>query len=259
MSEGEVLYDDDIVAFLGNLWGDGYLSPGGPEEVARLLDGIDLAGKWVVDIGCGAGGITVSLVRDHGAGHVIGLDVEAPVCAQARRRVEAAGLSERIEVRQVSPGPMPLPDASLDIVFSKDAIVHIDDKETLAQDAFRVLKPGGRFVASDWLISHDGPPSPEMAAYIASEDLDFGMASPARYARALADAGFVDVELRNRNAWYREVARRELEEIEGPRRKEFEAVLTPDGVAHQIETWRAMLIVLESGEHCPHHLRARKP
>ena len=64
-----------------------------------------------------------------------------------------------------------------DIVFSKDSIVHIPDKEALAADAFRVLKPGGWFVASDWLISHDEP-SPEMADYIAKEDLDFGMARP---------------------------------------------------------------------------------
>ena len=41
--------------------------------------------------------------------------------------------------------------------------------------------PGGWFVASDWLISHDGEPSPEMADYIAKKNLDFGMASPARY------------------------------------------------------------------------------
>ena len=103
---------------------------------------------------------------------------------------------------------MPLPDASVDVVFSKDSIVHIPDKEALSADAFRVLKPGGWFVASDWLISHDGQPSPEMTDYIAKEDLDFGMASPARYRRALEAAGFVDVSLTNRNPWYRAVARK---------------------------------------------------
>jgi len=41
---------------------------------------------------------------------------------------------------------------------------------------FRVLKPGGWFVASDWLIGHDHEPSPEMKAYIASEGLDFAAA-----------------------------------------------------------------------------------
>ena len=110
---------------------------------------------------------------------------------------------------------MPLPDAGVDIVFSKDSIVHIPDKEALAADAFRVLKSGGWFVASDWLISHDGEPSPEMAHYLAKEDLDFGMASPARYRRALEEAGFVDVSLSNRNPWYRTVAREELARLEG--------------------------------------------
>ena len=56
----------------------------------------------------------------------------------------------------------------------------------LMRDVFRVLKPGGWFVASDWLIGHDHEPSPEMKAYIASEGLDFGMASPLRYADAMA-------------------------------------------------------------------------
>ena len=88
-----------------------------------------------------------------------------------------------------------------------------------------MLKSGGWFVASDWLISHDGEPSPEMADYIAREDLDFGMASPARYRRALEAAGFVDVSLTNRNPWYRTVAREELARLEGAGRDAFLTVL----------------------------------
>ena len=140
---------------------------------------------------------------------------------------------------------MPLPDANVDIVFSKDSIIHIPDKETLAADAFRVLKPGGWFIASDWLISHDGEPSSEMTDYLAKEDLGFGMASPARYRRALEAAGFVDVSLTNRNPWYRTVAREELARLDGAGRDAFLAVL---GEA-----------ALDSGEHCPHHFRCRRP
>ena len=150
---------------------------------------------------------------------------------------------------------MPLPDASVDIVFSKDSIVHIPDKEALAADAFRVLRPGGWFVASDWLISHDGEPSPEMADYIAKEDLDFGMASPARYRRALEAAGFVDVSLTNRNPWYRTVARGELARLEGAGRDAFLKVMDEAALDEQVGIWRAMIIVLDSGEHCPHHFR----
>ena len=259
MQSDDVLYGNDAITFLEALWGEGYLSPGGPEEVARLLDGVDLSGKTVVDIGCGAGGITLSLARDYGAGRVIGLDVEEPVCALSRKRAAEAGLADRVEILQVEPGPMPLPDGSMDIVFSKDSIVHIPDKESLARDAFRVLKPGGMFVASDWLISHDGEPSPEMADYIAKEALNFGMASPDRYRKALQAAGFVDISLRNRNPWYREIARDELARLDKVDRAKFESVLPPGELDSQIATWRAMLVVLESGEHCPHHFRARKP
>ena len=125
----KVHYDEGVIEFLGELWGDGYMSPGGPEEVARILDGIDLTSKTVLDIGCGSGGVTVDLVRRHGAGRVIGIDVERDVCAVSKKRVDAAGLTGRIEILQVEPGPLPMADSSLDIVFSKDSIIHISDKE----------------------------------------------------------------------------------------------------------------------------------
>ena len=47
--------------------------------MARLLEGMDLTGKSVMDIGCGAGGIDVLLVGTHGAGYVTGIDVEDTV------------------------------------------------------------------------------------------------------------------------------------------------------------------------------------
>lgn len=259
MSDEEIHYDEDSICFLETLWGEGYLSPGGPAEVARLLAPVDLTGKAGLDIGCGAGGVTVALVRDHAAGSVIGIDVEAPVCKVARKHVESSGLSDRIEIRQVEPGPLPFADGSLDFVFSKDAIIHIADKEHLARDVFRVLKPGGCFVASDWMIAHDDEPSPRMQAYIAAEDLGFGMASPQRYRRALADAGFEKVVLTNRNVWYREEAKAELALLKGPKREMFEAKLGADHIAKQIRTWELMIPVLQSGEHCPHHLLAQKP
>ena len=252
-------YPLDSILFLEEMWGDGFLSPGGPEEVQRLLSGLDVAGKTVVDIGSGAGGIPVLLADRYGAARVIGLDVEATVVARARAKVERARLQDRIEIRKVEPGPMPLPDASVDIVFSKDSIVHLPDKEALAADAFRVLKSGGWFVVSDWLISHDGEPSPEMTDYLAKEDLDFGMASPTRYRRALEEAGFVDVSLTNRNPWYRNIAREELARLEGAGRDAFLTVIDEVALNAQVETWRAMVIVLDSGEHCPHHFRGRKP
>ena len=253
------LYTGSLILILEKIWGEGFLSPGGEAEVGRLVGEHDFAGRSVLDIGCGAGGIDIALVRNHGAGYVTGIDVEDGVIARARELVDAAGLTDRIGLCKVAPGPLPFPPGMFDVVFSKDSIVHIPDKHAMAAEVFRVLKPGGWFVASDWLIGHDGTPSPQMAEYIKSEGLDFGMASPARYRDALEQAGFGDIRIESRNAWYREEARRELERMKGPWRAGAEAELGADFVAHNIEIWERMVPVLESGEHCPTHLHARKP
>lgn len=253
------LYNDRLIAMLDIVWGQGWLSPGGPDEVGRLVQGIDLAGRSVLDIGSGTGGIDCLLVEAHGAGHVTDIDVEDTVIAAARRHAAARGLAGRIDFVKVAPGSFPFPPESFDIVFSKDSIVHIPDKHALMVEVFRVLKPGGRFVASDWLIGHEGAPSPAMATYIKAEGLDFGMASPARYLDAMAQAGFTDTGIVNRNPWYREIARAELAAMQGPLYDKAVQRLGQAFVDHNIAIWQAMIVVLDTGEHCPHHLHATKP
>lgn len=257
--EGGELYHSRAVAMLQAVWGEGFLSPGGEPEVARLIGDAELTGLAVLDIGCGAGGIDLALVRNHGAAYVTGIDVEDTVLTCARKLVERANLGARIGVAKVAPGPLPFPPGSFDVVFSKDSIVHIPDKHALMREVYRVLRPGGRFIASDWLMGHDGAPSPDMAAYIEAEGLNFGMASPARYEDALRSAGFRDISVTSRNAWYRDAAQQELERLRGPVGAAAARIVGQDFVDQNIAIWTRMVPVLRSGEHCPTHLRARKP
>ena len=64
MGKDELHYDNTHITFLEKLWGDGYMSPGGKKEINRLLKVLNIAEQKILDIGCGAGGITVSLVKD---------------------------------------------------------------------------------------------------------------------------------------------------------------------------------------------------
>ena len=98
-----------------------------------------------------------------------------------------------------------------------------------------------------------------MAAYIDAEGLNFGMASPARYEDAIRSAGFVEVSTTSRNAWYRDTARQELERLRGPVGTAAAGIVGQDFVDQNIAIWLRMIPVLASGEHCPTHLRARKP
>lgn len=252
-------YDDTAIRFLEALWGEGYLSPGGPEEVDRVVEGLSLEGRTVLDIGCGSGGIILHLVERHGVAHATGFDVEQPVIEAARGRAAARGLSDHVEFIQAPPGPLPFADRSFDVVFSKDALLHVPDKDRLFAEIFRVLKPGGVFAASNWMIGHDGEPSPEMKAYVAAEGLSFAMASPARYAQAMRRAGFADITVRDRNPWYREVARGELARLKGPLYTRAAAAVGAAYVDKNIKTWEAMQKVLDSGEHRPTHLRGWRP
>ena len=258
-ADAEPEYDDTAIRFLEALWGDGYLSPGGPDEVDRVVAGLSLAGKRVLDVGCGSGGIALHLIAKHDAAHVTGFDVERPVVAAARERARKRGLSDRADFVQAPPGPLPFADAAFEIVFSKDALLHVPDKDAIFSEIFRVLKPGGVFAASNWMIGHDGEPTPDMKAYVKAEGLSFSMGSPNRYRRAMEGAGFADITVTDRNPWYRETARAELSRLRGPLYQAVAAVVGKDYVDKNIRTWEAMQKVLDSGEHRPTHLRGWKP
>jgi SAM-dependent methyltransferase len=252
-------YGDAMVEALELIWGEGFLSPGGPQEIARILAGLDLRGASVMDIGCGVGGIDFLLAQTHGAGEVIGIDVEAPNIERAAAEAARRGLGERVAFRVVAPGPLDFPAARFDFVFSKDAIIHIPDKEALFGEVFRVLKPGGWIAASDWLRIDEAPPSEAMHRYIEAEGLSFAMASAPRYRKAMAAAGFTGIEIADRNAWYADVARAELQAIGGPLHRRLVELVGEAETERQTQVWQRMLKVLDSGELRPTHLRGRKP
>ena len=98
-----------------------------------------------------------------------------------------------------------------------------------------------------------------MKYYLDLEDLGFGMASPIVYEKSLRKSGFTSIEVRNRNSWYTNEARRELDILSGSDRRSYEKLTSQEFINRQILTWKAMIKVLETGEHCPHHFRAIKP
>jgi ubiquinone/menaquinone biosynthesis C-methylase UbiE len=252
-------YDDKLVALLEALWGDGYLSPGGDDETALVLDGLDLSGARVLDIGSGTGGCAFFIQQQFAPQSVVGVDVEAGVVAKANVDAERRGVADAVRFLAVEPGPLPFPDGSFDVVFSKDSIIHIADKHSIAAEIARVLAPGGVFACSDWMKGDDLPPTAELVEYERLEGLGFGLASPDVYFAALRGAGFERVAYTDRTAWLAQKTRAELDALDGPLRPDLESRLGREFLDHEVEVWRALAVVTETGELGAGHFRAWRP
>ncbi len=70
----DIQYPDHFIERLHTIWGEGFLSPGGAEEVWEIVNGIDLSGKVVLDVGFGTGGPAIALAKDHHGAKVVGID-----------------------------------------------------------------------------------------------------------------------------------------------------------------------------------------
>jgi phosphoethanolamine N-methyltransferase len=252
-------YDRGMQELLQILWGDGFLSPGGSDEVDRVLEGSDIRGCRVLDIGAALGAIDVLLVQRHGAGSVVGIDVDPGLLAQAELRIARNGLTDRIRTQCITPGALPFPNEAFDVVFSKDSIVQIPGKAALYAEIIRVLRPVGRFIASDWLRGGEGTFSSDMLEFFRLEGIAYNLISLQECATLLRSVGFTELEVRDRNAWYCDLARRELAAMEGDLRDDIVKRIGAERAGHFLANWRQMVRVLERGELRPGHIKAHKP
>ena len=255
----EVIYSNDTVEHLEFVWGEGFLSPGGTAEVARILHSVNLSGCDVLDIGSGTGGVDISLIRDHVANKVIGVDVEQSVIDLATRRVQAQGLSERIVYQLIKPGPLPFEDNTFDVVFSKDAIIHISYKEELYAEIYRVLRPGGRLAVSDWLRGGGKNVDDVVDKFLEASGRHFTMITLSELEKIVNSVGFICIETENRGAWYLEEAKAELRRLRGPLQPQFLARWDQKSLQEDIAFWEVLVESLEKGALSPSHIRAWKP
>jgi len=110
----------------------------------------------VLDIGAGYGGAARRLADRYGC-RFICLNLSEAENERNRELNKAAGLDDKIEVIDGSFEDVPVPDASVDAVWSQDAILHSGNRAKVMDEVDRVLKPGGKFVFTDPMQSDDCP------------------------------------------------------------------------------------------------------
>jgi ubiquinone/menaquinone biosynthesis C-methylase UbiE len=250
-------YPDNLVTLLELIWGEGYMSPGGPGNVMKMLRGLVTSGQRILDIGCGVGGPAFEMVKTYGA-TVVGIDLEAPLVARANKDADDKGLSDRCVFTTVTRGSLPFDDASFDIVTSCGAITQTPDKVGLLSEALRLLRPGGCLSSYEWMTSGDEF-SEDMHHWFKLEELTYEMETLEGYREIFSSAGFVGIAAEDATDWYREEARREYEMIQSDLYAQAEELLGREDADHFLENWRATVVVIDNGEMRQGYCRGRKP
>ncbi len=165
------------------------LGCGNPTALARLNEG-----ETVLDLGSGGGiDVLLSARRVGPAGKVYGLDMTDEMLALANENKRRAA-AENVEFLKGEIENIPLPDASVDVIISNCVINLSADKARVLREAFRVLRPGGRFAVSDVVVR--GPVPTEVKR---SMELWIGCVAGAleesEYASLLGAAGFEQIDI----------------------------------------------------------------
>jgi SAM-dependent methyltransferase len=165
------------------------LGCGNPTALAKLN-----SGEVVLDLGSGGGvDVLLSAKRVGPTGKAYGLDMTDEMLALANENKRKAG-AENVEFLKGEIEQIPLPDNSVDVIISNCAINLSADKDRVLREAFRVLKPGGRFAVSD-VVTH-GEMLPEIRqSVLLWVGCVAGALEENEYRTKLTSAGFEKIEI----------------------------------------------------------------
>src|SRR6266446_1805669 len=183
------LYDKDEKAELPADAIAASLGCGNPTALAELK-----AGETVLDLGSGGGiDVLLSARRVGPTGKAYGLDMTDEMLELARENQQKAGVGN-VEFLKGEIENIPLPENSVDVIISNCVINLSANKDRVLSEAFRVLKPGGRFAVSDIVVRGEIPTEIRRKVELWAGCIA-GALEDREYATKLARAGFVNVEV----------------------------------------------------------------
>jgi len=180
-AEKGALPDNAVAASLGC---------GNPTALIELTPG-----QTVLDLGSGGGiDVLLSAKRVGPTGKAYGVDMTDEMLALARENQRKAGATN-VEFLKGTIEAIPLPDNSIDVVISNCVINLSSDKDAVLREAFRVLKPGGRFAVSDVVVRGGDVPSEVRRSMELWVGCIAGALSKSEYLAGLSAAGFIDASV----------------------------------------------------------------
>jgi phosphoethanolamine N-methyltransferase len=216
------------------IFGDHYISTGGAEttdNLCRRLGGSLRPGARVLDVGSGIGGAAFHLARKFGA-QVTGIDLAEEMVAIAVDRAAELGLRDQVAFILGDVLETEFPER-FDILWSRDALMHVPDKPRLFSRLHSLLADGGRIVITDYARGKT-PASPAFEDYI--EKTGYHVVEPEQYGHLLRDAGFVEVVVDDATATFVDILSRESKRLV-EHRSDFLAAFSESDLNYLVDRW----------------------
>ena len=229
------------------VFGDGYISTGGHSTTEYLISKIEPAlkrGARVLDVGSGIGGAAFHLARTYGC-VVTGVDLSPEMVNIAHERAQEAGNLGDGQVKTILGDVLTesFPDP-FDVVWSRDALMHIPDKTRLFARLHDLNAPGGKLVITDYARG-TGEGSPEFQAYIKSTG--YHVVDPAAYGKLIEAAGYKDVRAEDATDRFVGILERELDFL-ATHRAEFLDSFSEDDLNYLVARWQMKVGFCKAGD-----------
>lgn len=227
------------------VFGEGYISTGGhatTEDLCARLGPSLRPGARVLDVGSGIGGAAFHLAEAYGA-KVTGIDLAEEMVAIALDRAARVGMSDSVtfllgDVLETSFAE------PFDIIWSRDAFMHIPDKTRLFGRLFELMAPGGRLAITDYARGRT-PASSEFERYI--EKTGYSVIEPRQYGELLRGAGFADVVVDDATGQFVEILEREMDHLVTHRSK-FLSSFSEEDLNYLVDRWAMKVRFCREGD-----------
>ena len=169
--EGVASWPEPRLAAAQRLFGEGCTFPGSEEAIMQLIEPMQLdAEKSVLDITAGIGTATRVIAREFGC-KVEGLQHDPAQMELAVKFAEKAGLADNITIREGSLGNCDIEPGSQDAVFGRAALLGLKEKDTIFNDIWALLKPGGQILLAEFAAKNATGAKDDMAEWAKFEKM----------------------------------------------------------------------------------------
>jgi len=224
------------------IFGAGFVSTGGLDTTTRFLAELDIKpNQKVLDVGCGIGGGNFLMAEKYNA-QVLGLDLSSNMVGIAWERAqEHNNTNTQFEIGDIC--KQNFPAESFDLIYSRDTILHIQDKEGLFALFKKWLKPGGKVFITDYCCGPK-PWSDEFTAYVNQRGYD--LRTVPEYGQIFTDLGFSNVKPIDVTNLFVESLKNELKKMDQIR-DDFIREFSEEDFNYLIDGWKAKLVRCAEG------------